>query len=196
MRKRMARVFCIVVAASLFLACGDDSPASNPAAAGSSTITYRLTPEADPVNFTNGSIIGVKSPPRGQTGLVNVTGLSGTFQVVREAPTRADLVLDYRITRVEMSPVTPRWIVGEISAQGDELGRIQLHTDGTFSMRLQIPIDGITYDLSLYTPDPPGDRYYFDAAGRLVLRNVKLRTAFEEPYFGNPVLILWADPES
>jgi hypothetical protein len=121
--------------------------------------------------------------------------MSGTFQVISEAPTQADLVLDYRITRVEMTPLNPR-IVGEISAQGDELGRIQLHVDGTFSMHLQIPIDGITFDLSLYTPDPPGKRYYFDATGRLVLRHVSLRTPFEEPYFGSPVVVLWADPQN
>jgi len=197
MRERSATILCVVVAASLLVACGDDRPAATATAADRSTITYRLTPEPDPNNFRNGSFIGIKDPPRGTSGLVTVVGLSGTFEVISEAPTQADVLLDYRITRVDM---TALHLTVQISAEGDELGRVQLHDDGMLSMELKVPILGITYDLStsnsFFVPPnaiPPG--YRFDD-GQLRLRGVPLHTLVDEPYWGRPSLFIWADPES
>jgi hypothetical protein len=197
MLKRIASTSWIVLATILFSACGDDGESTSVSSSGSSTITYRLTPEPNPFSFTNGSFIAVKFPPYGTTGLTEQGGLLGTIEVISEAPTQPDLVLDYRITRVEMTTLIPM-IVGQISAEGDDIGRIQLHTDGTLSMGLQVPILGITYDLSnansIYHPDPIPHRYRFED-GRLLLRGVSLRTPVDEPYWGTPLIYVWADPE-
>jgi hypothetical protein len=198
MTKRIASVFWIVLATSLFSACGGDGRSTSVSAAGSSTITYRLTPEPNPQIVKNGSFIGVKFPPHGTTGLSVDVGLLGTIDVISEIPT-GDLALDYRITRVEMTTLNPM-IVNEISAEGADLGRIQLHTDGTLSMDLQVPILGITYDLSTsnsiyHPPDAIPPRYRFED-GKLYLRGVSLRTPVEEPYWGTPLIYVWADPES
>jgi len=198
MIKRVPNVSWIVLITSLLSACGDDGRSTSATGASSSTITYRLTPEPNPQIVKNGSFIGVKFPPYGTTGLSVDIGLLGTIDVISEIPT-GDLALDYRITRVKMTTLNPM-IVDEISTEGADLGRIQLHTDGTLSMRLQVPILGITYDLSssnsiYHPPDAIPPRYQFED-GQLLLRGVSLRTPVEEPYWGTPLIYVWADPES
>jgi len=161
-----------------------------------SPITYRLSAAAEPWYSRDGSFLGVKFPAWGPTGLIAQVGLEGTFQAISETPPPGDLI-DYRITQVNMTTLDQR-VVSGISAQGEEIGRIQLRTDGTFSMTLQIAIPelGETFDLSIHPIHDPSPPQYILENGRLLLRGVELNTPFDEPYFGTPLIYLWADPES
>ena len=192
MKQRFVSMLCILGAVVVGCGSEDQSASSQGVSAAGPGITYHLTAAPEPELERDGSFIGVKFPPFGPTGLVADVGVSGTLQVVRETPTSEDVTLEYQIIGVDITSLNPR-VLGDISTHGNDIGRIQLHRDGTLSMELHIPILGVNYDLSAYLPEP---RQYPLENGQLLFRGVFLRTAFDEPYFGLPGLFLWADPES
>lgn len=175
----------LIVAAITLVSCG--SGGSN-----QTVITYELVPLLDPQEDRNGSLFGTKGPLRGPSGLRVDVGLEGSFDVVSDPP-GAGVQLDYRVVRVDFVPLDPRGVgLDRIYAEGDDLGHLLLLDDGTLTMTLSVPMYGIDFDLG-----PNGisiNRYAMDG-DRLLLRGVRLNTEFDEPYYGTPLIFLWADPE-
>jgi hypothetical protein len=191
MTLRLASMVSILVLVS---GCGENHSASTRDLSATTTlpVIYHLAAAASPELARDGSFLGLKFPPDGPTGLRADVGVSGTLQVLAQVPASQDITLDYQIVGIDLASLNPR-IVSDVSAHGNNVGRIQLHLDGTLSIEVHLPIIGVDYDLTAYQPVP--SQYPLEN-GHLLFRGVQLRTPFEEPYFGTPLLFLWADPVS
>lgn len=210
MTRQMKRAtFCGCLTVLLFSGCGSNGggSSSTQSVATAAPITYQLAVAADTdPNIGDGSFIAILADPISNDYASGSEGrLSGTFQVVPEAPASSDIVLEYRVVGVDLLPASlPGVPTQTISVHSGDVGLIQLHKDGTLDMELQIPFQysvSFVFDLSRQNSgnpggNPPNQFRYSLENGQLILRGVLLQTASGPPYYSHPVVGLYASPVS